>query len=367
MAPAEGRDRRTLTDGACLERGEYAERAVHSYREMRRAFATRDGGYRRDGVAGRLGAPAHLWPLARAFVAVLDLAGIDPALLGGFDVDGAIARDLAALERYWEPREPAAYASDPPGSRFGGDRYFDDNAWVGLGLVQLQRLRPGVGRLDRAAQLWRFAQAGWDRARGGVYWVEQGRGVGRQNHDRNTVSSAPNAELGLHLAELGGATLAAGAPGGPTPLDMYRWVRSHLQSPEGLFYDKLRAGDVLDERLWSYNQGNMVGAAVLLARGGAADELACAEAIARAALDRYVGAELERQPAEFNAILFRNLLLLHAATADRELAQAIVCRLRGYAQLLWARGGGRTLLARSAVVTVHALLAWDCAAYGRLA
>jgi hypothetical protein len=351
-----------------LDRGDYAARALRSYEQMRRAFATADGGYRRDGARGRLGARAHLWPLARAFVASLDLAGIDPALLGGFDVDGAIARDLAALERYWEPREPAAYASDPPGARFGGgDRYYDDNAWVGLGLVQLERLRPGHGRLDRAAQLWRFAQAGWDRARGGVFWVEQGRGLGRRNHDRNTVSSAPNAELGLHLAELGSAALGAGAPGGPDPVELYRWVCSQLQSPEGLFYDKLRGGGALDEQLWSYNQGSMIGAAVLLARAGDAGELARAEAIARAALDRYAGAELEHQPAEFNAILFRNLLLLHAATADRDLARRIGSTLRNYAEVVWVRGGGYTLLARSAVVTVHALLAWDSAAYARLA
>jgi len=50
---------------------------------------------------------------------------------------------------------------------------------------------------------------------------QQGVGVGRSNHDRNTVSNAPNAQLGLHLAELTGGTVeetVARVGGGALPL-----------------------------------------------------------------------------------------------------------------------------------------------------
>jgi Glycosyl hydrolase family 76 len=382
-----------------------AQRAVRAYRAMRRRFARPDGVYRRDGWPRLPGAAAHLWPLARALVAALDLAGAPAAGTAGFDPDSAIAWHLAALDRYWDPSEAVpGYASDVIGSRWGGDRYYDDNAWVGLGLVQLERLRPASGRLERAAALWRFAAAAWDRrsgvpAPGGVFWVEQGRGLGRRNHDRNTVSTAPNAQLALHLEELSGPP--AGPPGGwadPDPAQMCAWVETTLSAggeggaedgdedrATGLFWDKVRGDGSIDRTLWSYNQGNMLGLNLLLARraGAAGDatararHLGRAEAIARRAL-RHYDRTWESQPPAFNAICFRNLLALSGATGDAQLRAHIRGVIEGYGEAAWQRrrdrrdgfrfsSGPVTLLDQSAMVSVFALLAWDPIDYGALA
>ena len=125
----------------------------------------------------------------------------------------------------------------------------------------------------------------------------------------------------------------------------------------------------------------MIGANVLLARqaGAAAGDryLARAEAIADKALRHYAGT-YQTRPAAFNAILFRNLLQLHAATADAGLRDRILTAMRGYADLAWTAhrdlhdrfrfsGGPATLLDQSAAVQVYALLAWDPADYHRLA
>ena len=350
---------------------------------MRRRFCTRRGNYRRDGRFHLPGTAAHLWPFIRAFVATLDLAGVAGGA-EGFDASGAINAHLTALDRYWDPQGPwPAYASDVAGTWIGGDRYYDDNAWVGLALVQLERMRPGAGRLDRAAELFHFAVHGWDRrpgvpAPGGVFWVEQGVGIGRRNHDRNTVSNAPNAQLGLHLAELG-----TGGDGPIGPWEMYDWVNGALDAGAepggGLFWDKIRGDGSIDHALWSYNQGSMVGLNVLLARADAARahiHLLRAETIARRALRHYAGA-YDRQPAAFNAIFFRNLLQLHAATADADLRADIVGAVRGYADRAWSeqrdrddcfRFAGRppSLLDQSAMVQLLALLAWDPGHYGKL-
>jgi Glycosyl hydrolase family 76 len=358
---------------------------------MQSRFYTRHGLYRRDGLVHRPRSAAHLWPFVRAFVATLDLAGVNEVPVNGFDADAAIAARLATLERYWDPAGPGyAYSSDIVRTRSPADRYYDDNAWVGLALIQLERMRPGGGRLERAADLFRFAVAGWDRrtnvpSPGGVFWVEQGRGAGVRNHDRNTVSNAPNAELGLHLAELTG--LSAGAPDSVGPEEMYGWVNTTLDaglddnSPAaGLFWDKLLGDDTLDQALRSYNQGSMVGANVLLARRGGeaqARYLARAEAIARAAL-RHYGGRYEEQPPAFNAIFFRNLLLLHAATDDLNLRTQIRQAMQGYADGAWSERrdrrdrfhfsrAGVTLLDQSAMVQVLALLAWNPGDYRRLA
>ncbi len=390
----------------------YAARAARAYAAMQDRFCKPDGTYRRDGLARRPGAPAHLWPFARALVATLDLAGIRPELCSGYDADAAIGQRLDALERYWDPVGDApAYAADIRSSGSGRDRYYDDNAWVGLGLVQLHRMRPEAGRLDRAEQLFRFACAGWDRrvdgpSPGGVFWVEQGRATGVRNHDRNTVSNAPNAELGLHLAELGvqlgelghgepagGHSDGCGAEGGGSEnpvgaLQMYEWVNATLDGApagdppaSGLFWDKLRGDGTIDKMLWSYNQGSMIGVNVLLARrhrgAGPSQYLIVAETIARKAL-RHLDGDYESQPPAFHAIFFRNLLLLHAATADSELRTGLRQAMRGYADRAWDQcrdqrdrfhfpRGGVTLLGQSAMVQTLALLAWDPSDYDKLA
>ncbi len=359
---------------------------------MQRRFRRSDGLYRRDGRLHRPGTAAHLWPFARAIVATLDLAGIGEGLVEPLDADGAIADRLTTLERYWEPGGGRGLTRQTSlGTRFGGDRYYDDNAWVGLALIQLERMRPGAGHLDRATELFRFAVAGWDRrpdvpSPGGVFWVEQGRGQGARNQCRNTVSNAPNAALGLHLSELSG--IPAGAHESIGAQDMYEWVNATLDASEdheqpatGLFWDKLLNDGTPDKTIWSYNQGSMVGANVLLARQGGTEQaiyLARAESIARKALRHFGSRGFETQPAAFNAIFFRNLLLLHAATSDPGLRTEITDTVRAYADGAWSKrrdrhdgfhfsSGGVTLLDQSAMVQLLALLAWDPGAYRKLA
>lgn len=363
------------------ERDHYAARAVVAYRAMLSRFRKRDGMYRYD-EGPPIRTAAQLWPFARALVATLDVAGMGPELAGGLDTDGLIDEHVAVLERYWDPAGPRpAYCSDVAGASRRGDRYYDDNAWVGLALIELERLRPGSNSLSRAEELFLFAVHGWDEAGGGVFWVEQGRGTGIRNHDRNTVSNAPNAELGLHLADLGRPQR------GPVGAeDMYQWVLDTLDESRdgdgpgtGLFRDKVRADGTIDRATWSYNQGSMIGAAVLLARTqpeGRGNYVGQAEAMARKALRRLADA-YPTQPPAFHAIFFRNLLLLHDATESEELRSQITGTIRDYAEAIWpqAQAGrsllglrrGPRLLQQSAFVQVLALLAWDPAAYGRIA
>lgn len=367
-----------------------AERALQAYVAMRAGWQMSSGLYRRDGRLLIRRSAAHLWPFSQAFVATLLIAGIDPLVTAGFDCEAAIAVDLAALEHYWRADDtPPAYASDPRGSLVGGDRYYDDNAWIGLALVLLERLRPGSGHLERALSLYKFAVSGWDirhaPGAGGVFWVEQGRGLGRRNHDRNLISTGPNAQLGLQLAELGRLPDTAAAAVGPA--QMYAWVLATLDESRGsakpgtgLFWDKVRGDGSIDRVRWSYNQGTMVGLNVLLARARSrpeADHLGRAEAIARRALGALAGDRLARQPPAFNAIFFRNLLRLHAVTGDARLREDIQAAMRSYAQassasVLDGRRSRRvrirtSLLDESAIVQLLALLAWDPETYDRLA
>jgi len=125
----------------------------------------------------------------------------------------------------------------------------------------------------------------------------------------------------------------------------------------------------------------MVGANVLLARrseDARAEYVTRAEAIAYKALRHFAGAAYERQPPAFNAIFFRNLLLLHEVTDDEGLRTQIIEAIRGYTDYAWHEqrdrrdnfhlsNGGVTLLNQSAMVQLLALLCWDPGGYRRLA
>jgi predicted alpha-1,6-mannanase (GH76 family) len=168
---------------------------------------------------------------------------------------------------------------------------------------------------------------------------------------------------------------------------MYEWVLATLDASSGgdepgtgLFWDKVRGDGTIDRALWSYNQGSMVGLNVLLARSDAgrrAEYLRRAATIARRSLEHYAGA-YDRQPAAFNAIFFRNLLLLHAAIDDDDLRREIVRAIKDYVDRAWEEwrdrrdrfhlpDGGVTLLNQSAMVQLLALLAWDPEEYARIA
>jgi hypothetical protein len=353
------------------DRAADAERAIRAYEAMCDRWWISPGVYRRD---SRLPVPrfvSHLWPFSQALLATILIAGITNELTPAFAAQDAIAVHLTGLERYWRgDGVPPAYASDVTDSRLGGDRYYDDNAWVGLALILLERIRPGWSRVDRAQATYEFVLQGWNGRGGGVFWVEQGRGTGRRNHDRNLVSTAPGAQLGLHLNELGGRQRPATAP--VDPEQMYTWVLASLDESRdaaepgtGLFWDKIRGDGSIDRMQWSYNQGTMVGLNVILARTprvARADYLGRAQAIARKALAHL---PLTSQPAAFNAIFFRNLLSLHAASSDARLRDEIAAALRCYTEAV-APKRPVTLLDAGAIVQLLAMLAWEPDAYKML-
>src|SRR5437764_1304422 len=77
-------------------------------------------------------------------------------------------------------------------------------AWIGLNLVRAYRLTGDAAALSRAQSVFAFIEGGWDSNPahpdpGGVFWTQAS-----WSRDRNTVSNAPSAELGLRLYQLTG-------------------------------------------------------------------------------------------------------------------------------------------------------------------
>jgi predicted alpha-1,6-mannanase (GH76 family) len=256
----------------------------------------------------------------------------------------------------------------------GGDLFYDDNAWAGLALVQMYRLTGDPMALQRAIQSFAFVVSGWDsdsthRPNGGVFWVKS-----PWNRDRSVVSSGSGAELGLQLHELTGGT-------NPSYLEwsrrMYDWTRTYLRAPDNLYWDHVDLQGNVEDSQWSYNQGAMIGAGVMFYRvTGDATYLRQARATADAAMRLFSSKDqLSTQSPAFNAIYFRNLMLLQAETDDASYRAV----MQQYADALWrsrdpATGllrsdpnGPFRLLDQSALVQIHALLAWPPTQYRKLA
>jgi hypothetical protein len=271
-----------------------------------------------------------------------------------------------------------------------GDKYHDDNAWIALALVQQYRMGLSSS-LRRAEQLFTFAQSGWhddrsDPRPGGMFWVQQGIGYGRSNHDRGAGATAGSAELALHLAELTGSNEYE-----PIALTMLQWVHEHLDSSGtgfGPFWNVVRHDGSIDTNLWSYNQGVMLGAHVLRHRlTGSATDLQLAEGIARQTLSTF--GDFTGHPPSFNAMCFQNMLMLQSVTADSALQSDVLQAMQHYADWTWdASKGARDpmtnlfsftdagrpargrepakLQDQGAVVQLYALLAWNASDYGKL-
>ncbi len=353
-----------------------AERARGSYAALRRAFQANDGTplYRETWPPANPPGYAYHWSQAHVTALAMDLLPLVP------EAATDLASDLqAALPAYWDtsaaPPGCASVVLPPFGP--GGDKFYDDNAWTGLNLVRAYRLTRDAAYLDGARQVFSFIEAGWDAdashpAPGGVFWVQAA-----WNRDRNTVSNAPSAELGFRLYQVTGDRRYL-----DSAARMFDWVNRTLLDTDptdgavdGLYWDHINLQGVINKGQWSYNQGTMIGAHILLYEiTGDGFYLARARRIATLALDFYNRVGYRSQLPPFNAIFFRHLLLL--ASADPTFAPLITQAMRSYADDVWranrhdnglflfpAQAASADLVNQAALAEILALLTWDPARY----
>ncbi len=306
---------------------------------------------------------SYLWPLSQTLGVSNEMAALpdaDPQYL--FDVLSI----LGSVEFYFDDeRQPPAYSSYiPPPWGHANDRFYDDNAWIGLELLHAYELTGYELARERAGQIFDYLVSGWDPGEaspnpGGVLWVEAW-----WSKDRNTVSTAPAAKLGLLLAE------QEDDPARKRYLmtwskTMYDWVDTNLRGSDGLYWDHVGEDGSIDQSVYTYNQGPMLGASLLLYRAtGNERYLDRAEAIGQAAIARWNLDGLLAQPTSFNALFFKDLLLLNDIRPD----QAYIDMLVNYSDRIWLTQRNPTtnlvltssptrLLDQSSAARIYAMLA----------
>jgi hypothetical protein len=245
--------------------------------------------------------------------------------------------------------------------------YYDDNEWVGIELARLYKLRHEAVLLEKAEQIMAFVMAGWQSnpkfaCPGGVPFSDS-----PTNTDRNTVTDGPAVELGAQLFRLtGDQTYLQFA------LMAYEWVRRCLMQPSNLYADHIGLRGKVEPALWSYNQGSMIGAGVLLYQAtGDSAYLYQARQTAKAALSYFTMERLLSENPFFPAVYFRNLMYLDSITHDPpgpRLAQEYVNYMwvnRRLTSGLYVFGSppSSQLLVQADVVQIYALLSTSPSTY----
>lgn len=312
------------------------------------------------------------WPFSQAHVALLDLATIPGAT--GRRFGPALEKARAAQASYWSTTSTTGRAGHlakvvPPLGR-GDDLFYDDNEWVGLAEIQYHLGHRDPVSLRNARAIFELVRSGWSTdarlpSPGGVRWTQKS-----DNGDRNTVSNMPAAEMGVRLYMLTNDRSYL-----DDALRYYQWTNATLQRPDGLYADHIKVDGTIEGRIWSYNQGVPVGVNVLLWQATKESRyLAEAKRIAQASYQWLVAAKrIDDQPPPFNAIYFKNLLLLESVVGRGRYFTA----MQRYADHMWRtrrdpngvmRFAERRaeLIDTAAMVQIEAVLNWSLSAWPTL-
>jgi len=292
--------------------------------------------------------PAEAWPLSQAVSATIAVSQIPGVKT---DASSSVARGFGELAPL---RDGSVYRATA-----GSDVYYDDNEWIAQDLLDWNAVHPDRQAVAGAVAIFADVVHAWDGDQttpcpGGVYWT-----TAAGDYDRNTVSTANGALVGLRLYALT-----------KRPVYLYwsrrmlDWVNTCMLAPNGLYWDHVAADGSVDETEWSYNQGSPIADYLLLYRStGDPSALARAEQLADGTLSAFAGRWLS-EPPEFAAIFFQHVLELGAVdgnpaylAAASAYADSAWTTLRDPATGLFSSGGTTTLLAQAAFVQLYAHLA----------
>lgn len=226
---------------------------------------------------GKPSHPAWIWDASIQLGALCAAARLEPQTY--LPQVKAYASALRSYRTMYHDR--AGLDVNPPPK--SSDRYYDDNAWICLSLLEAYELTHDPQDLSLATDAYRFTMSGRDDALGGgIYWHED------RMTSKNACSSGPAMLAAIKFYQL------TKEPGYlETARQLYDWTRQHLQDADGLVFDSIRvpSGSIGRAKL-TYNSATLLRAACLLYQiTGDKAYLVEARRIAHASEKRFVRTE----------------------------------------------------------------------------
>lgn len=151
------------------------------------------------------------------------------------------------LESYWTKKAPGGYAV-LPGQGRNPDRYYDDNAWVGLAAMEAFDVTKEGKYLEVAKRALTFVASGEDdKLGGGIYWHEN------EKNSKNACVSGPGACLAYRLFDA-------------TKDSKYRamgdrwlaWTEKLIDPKDSLVMDNMKLDGKIERTKWSYNTAMVI-------------------------------------------------------------------------------------------------------------
>ena len=166
----------------------------------------------------------------------------------------ALDKVFNALDAYWiASKGIGAYNSVPFHEGDQADRYYDDNAWIGIALTDAYRITKKPAYLLRAREIERFLESG-AASQGGVFWRESTRS------ERNACSTLPTAALDLRLYLVTHESMYLSRS-----MALVDWTnRTLVDSSDGLVWDNVKNTGQVDKAKFSYNTAMLIKAEYLL-------------------------------------------------------------------------------------------------------
>jgi len=155
---------------------------------------------------------------------------------------------------YWQTEGPVAGFDVLPMPK-SKDRYYDDNEWMVLALVNSSDILKSKKALEMAKNAFAYVMSGKDsKLGGGIYWRESDKA------SKNTCSNGPAAAAAIALFEKTGDRALL-----ETAQELYAWTKDHLRDPtDGLYWDNVALNGRVQKWKFSYNTGLMLRSAALL-------------------------------------------------------------------------------------------------------
>ena len=196
-------------------------------------------------VGGQYEPYAALWPTSQVLAAAIGVAKLTHA-----QADLARVRRIISSLRIYATSEGAYHARV-----IRSLRYYDDDNWIALDLLDAYALLHDSAYLNSAERVFAFLITGWDAQRGGgIVWADG-------HSERPTVSTAPASTVAVRLFAISHQMwYLAWAQ------RLYMWENANLRAPNGLYYDDITADGRVNHDIVSYNQGVMIDANLALAQ-----------------------------------------------------------------------------------------------------
>lgn len=186
------------------------------------------------------------------------LSGLNGAARFSPEIATRLPIYLQSNRLYWNQRPPVAGFDVLPNPG-GVDRYYDDNAWMVIALVESYEITKDVQWLDLAEQALLYVASGEDeKLGGGIYWRESDKA------SKNTCSNTPSAVAALQVYK------HRKKPEYRAMAERWlRWTLTHLQDPsDGRMWDNMSLDGKIEKTKWSYNSALTIRAQAALEKEG---------------------------------------------------------------------------------------------------